>query len=69
MESECHFFKLAAFLYKISLLGPSKPIRLFPFKTLLTWAGDLKGLSHEIDFDNIDKNLRMLALISAVAGF
>jgi hypothetical protein len=29
----------------------------------------LKGLSHEIDFDNIDKNLRMLALISAAAGF
>jgi hypothetical protein len=29
----------------------------------------LKGLSLEIDFDNIDKNLRMLALISAVAGF
>ncbi len=29
----------------------------------------LKGLAHEIDFDNIDKNLRMLALISAAAGF
>ncbi len=29
----------------------------------------LKGLSHEIDFDNIDKNRRMLALISAAAGF
>jgi hypothetical protein len=29
----------------------------------------LKGLSHEIDFDNIDKNLRMLALINAAAGF
>ncbi len=29
----------------------------------------LKGLSHEIDFDNIEKNLRMLALINAAAGF
>ncbi len=29
----------------------------------------LKGLSHEIDFDNIEKNWRMLALISAAAGF
>jgi hypothetical protein len=29
----------------------------------------LKGLSHEIDFNNVDKNLQMLALISAAAGF
>ncbi len=29
----------------------------------------LKGLSHEIDLDNFDKNLRMLALISAAASF
>ncbi len=29
----------------------------------------LKGLSHEVDFDNIDKNWRMLAIISAAAGF
>ncbi len=30
---------------------------------------DLKGLSHEIDFDNIDKNWQKFALISAAAGF
>jgi hypothetical protein len=29
----------------------------------------LKGLSHEIDFDNVDENRQMLALISAAAGF
>jgi hypothetical protein len=29
----------------------------------------LKGLSHETDFDNVDENLQMLALISAAAGF
>ena len=29
----------------------------------------LKGLSHEIDFDNVDENLQMLSLISAAAGF
>ncbi len=28
-----------------------------------------KGLSHEIDFDNVDENWQMLALISAAAGF
>jgi hypothetical protein len=26
----------------------------------------LKGLSHEIDFDNIDKNLRIMACISVL---
>ncbi len=29
----------------------------------------LKGLSHEIDFDNFDKNWRMLSLISTAASF
>ncbi len=29
----------------------------------------LKGLSHEIDFDNVDENWQMLALTRAVAGF
>jgi hypothetical protein len=29
----------------------------------------LKGLSHEIDFDNVDENLQMLALTRAAAGF
>ncbi len=29
----------------------------------------LKGLSHEVDFNNIDKNWQMLVLISAAAGF
>jgi hypothetical protein len=36
---------------------------------VLSWDTALKGLSHEIDFDNIDKNCQMLALISAAAGF
>ncbi len=29
----------------------------------------LKGLSYEIDFDNVDENWQILALISATAGF
>ncbi len=32
-------------------------------------GSSLKGLSHEIDFNNDDENLQMLALISAAAGF
>ncbi len=31
--------------------------------------GDEYGLSHDINFDNVDKNGQMLALISAAAGF
>ncbi len=37
-------------------------------KKIMLWS-ILKGLSHEIDFDNIAKNWRMLAFISAAAGF
>jgi hypothetical protein len=29
----------------------------------------LKGLSYEIDFENVDENLQILALIRAAAGF
>jgi len=29
----------------------------------------LKGLSHEMDFNNVDENLQMLALLGAAAGF
>ncbi len=29
----------------------------------------LKGLSHEMDFNNVDENWQMLALLSAAAGF
>jgi hypothetical protein len=29
----------------------------------------LKGLSHEIDFKNVDENGHILALLRAVAGF
>ncbi len=29
----------------------------------------LKGLSHEIDFRNVDKNGQILALLRAAAGF
>jgi hypothetical protein len=30
---------------------------------------DLKGLSLEIDFENVDENQQMLVLIRAAAGF
>jgi len=32
-------------------------------------APPLKGLSHEIDFKNIDENEQILALLRAAAGF
>jgi hypothetical protein len=31
--------------------------------------GQLKGLSHEIDFENVDENGQIFALIRAAAGF
>jgi hypothetical protein len=31
--------------------------------------GPLKGLSHEMDFHNVDENRKILALLSAAAGF
>ncbi len=37
---------------------------IFRFKLL-----NLKGLSHEIDFENVDENLQILALTRAAAGF
>ncbi len=37
-----------------------------PFTILIT---DLKGLSHEIDFKNVDENGQILALLRAAAGF
>jgi hypothetical protein len=33
------------------------------------WPGMLKGLSHEIDFKNMDENGQILALLRAAAGF
>ncbi len=33
------------------------------------WKGFLKGLSHEIDFKNVDENGQILALTRAAAGF
>ncbi len=43
--------------------------KLWIFHQVRISERNLKGLSHEIDFDNIKKNWRMLALISAAAGF
>jgi hypothetical protein len=39
-----------------------------PF-TYLTAILSLKGLSHEIDFKNVDENGQILALLRAAAGF
>jgi|LakMenEpi03Aug12_release.lakeMendotaPanAssembly.Ray.scaffolds.fasta_scaffold1945400_1 hypothetical protein len=38
------FLNWQLFYTKYPPLDPSKPIMLFPFKTLLTWAGDLREL-------------------------
>ncbi len=46
-------------------------IRLMNFQNIysrLRKLQILKGLSHEIDFYNVDENLQMLALIRAAAG-
>ncbi len=58
----------------VALLGPAnigqKCGRCFHHgPNIYKYTKPLKGLSHEIDFENIDKNWRMLALISAAAGF
>ncbi len=34
-----------------------------------TWSCSLKGLSHEIDFKNVDENWQILALTRAAAGY
>jgi hypothetical protein len=40
------------------------------FMTLTDGGADtLKGLSHEIDFKNVDENGQILALLRAAAGF
>jgi hypothetical protein len=36
---------------------------------VLYCADNLKGLSHEIDFKNVDENGQILALLRAAAGF
>ncbi len=37
--------------------------------SICTMFGALKGLSHEMDFHNVDENWQILALLSAAAGF
>ncbi len=54
------YYKIRAYIYPKSNIYGKAPPQFILF---------LKGLSHEIDFDNIDKNWGMLALISAAAGF
>ncbi len=36
---------------------------------IYNWSRTLKGLSHEIDFKNVDENGQIFALIRAAAGF
>jgi hypothetical protein len=38
-------------------------------KIFLQKVGPLKGLSHEINFKNVDENGQILALLRAAAGF
>ncbi len=55
------------------ILGLSyRPARLHRLAESTPWnqfLGSLKGLSHEIDFDNVDENWQMLALTRTAAGF
>jgi hypothetical protein len=48
-----------------------KNLDSYYFVTLffLSLKNDLKGLSHEIDFKNFDKNLQNLAYLRDAAGF
>jgi hypothetical protein len=41
----------------------------FSVYCLCSVTASLKGLSHEIDFKNVDENGQILALIRAAAGF
>jgi hypothetical protein len=40
-----------------------------PEMLVASYTLDLKGLSYEIDFENVDKNRQILALIRAAADF
>ncbi len=56
---------------KVTQLDPGCTL---PDQELASYLGprfpkDLKGLSHEIDFKNVDKNRQILALTRAAAGF
>ncbi len=46
----------------IFFIIPQKP---FSYRQI----SKLKGLSHEIDFENVDENGQILALLRAAAGF
>ena len=55
--------------YSVSLLKSDQipPLLKQTLKSLSVL--DLKGLSHEIDFKNVDENSQILALTRAAAGF
>jgi hypothetical protein len=50
----------------LNFQGPSLPLAL---EKDYIKTGTLKGLSHEIDFKNVDENRQILALLRAAAGF
>jgi hypothetical protein len=50
-------------------IPPVLTILLCSLKLHDIWVMLLKGLSHEIDFKNVDENGQILALIRAAAGF
>ncbi len=51
------------------LLGLSPPLFYCSCHPTTSVANHLKGLSHEIDFKNVDENGQILALLRAAAGF
>ncbi len=51
------------------LQGQSRLFKIVRKWELNTTVKALKGLSHEIDFKNVDENGQILALLRAAAGF
>ena len=62
--SSLEILNFVVFNYVVLLLNEIKKI-VFIFPKIV----HLKGLSHEIDFKNVDENGQILALLKAAAGF
>ncbi len=52
----------------IILFGDLWVVKLI-YRLMFSFKFTLKGLSYEIDFENVDENLQILALTRAAAGF
>jgi hypothetical protein len=72
MRLQVDYFRTGTTVHSASQLGKSVILSTASLVRYLTKTGvfgSLKGLSHEIDFKNVDENGQILALLRAAAGF